>query len=705
MKPILRFGWLLLLVLVVAGCSDEVGGADQGVDLAMAEAGADGARVDAGRDGSADLGTDATPPVPDLGADGPLPVGDLALGDGPAPPKHSHCAAPQALALSGGKASVSGDTSVAADQFPQLTCGSANGPWPGPQLYFRVTLKAKQTYRVTLTPAAGFDAALYAFGASTACNSAAVNAACGKHHSDRPGSGAAGAEQLLITPAKDGDWVLAVDSHAGSAGGKFTLALAPHTPPVHSACAKASKMTLASGKASASGDTSGAVNEYGGSITCGGFQGLVGPQTYYKVALKAKQAYKLSLTAAFAAHLYLFPVNACGSVSSINKACGSSGSSGRVVGPLGPGTSGWLLFTPTTSGDYVVVVDSTSGTLAGKYTLQVQSFSVASNRTCAKPKKLTLSGGKATVQGDTVGIKNQYNVSCGTTHTLSGSQAYYKLALKAGQRYRVALTPAFYGFAYLFRSSDCAGKTKSISAACGSAGKNGDVVGPVAPGKTGELYFTPAKAGDYLVAVDSTGGQAAGIFTLDVSEFSLTAPQTFTAPLSWSFDSACPKLGLTGDWECGAYSGFSPDKQCDAPTKVAPPKAARSGAGMVGTRLAGCHSGKDNAQSPCSNSNPYDDSMLYFAVTLPKTWTKASLSYWSWDDYMLAFDWSEIRVDGKVLAQACKGPRPALVQWTQRKVDLSKYVGQTVTVSFHFMASSVINYSGWYVDDLVISGS
>ena len=125
---------------------------------------------------------------------------------------------------------------------------------------------------------------------------------------------------------------------------------------------------------------------------------------------------------------------------------------------------------------------------------------------------------------------------------------------------------------------------------------------------------------------------------------------------------------------------------------------------MWGTKLNDCYSPKNNPSSSCKNADPTDDSLLIFKVTIPKSWTSATLAYYSWDDHYLPYDWAEIRIDGAVVAQACTGSTPSPVKWTLRSVDLSKYVGQTVTVAFHFMATSVMNYSGWYIDDLSVTG-
>ena len=696
----------LLMALVLAplcvACSDDTTTAPDGAPL---EAGSDLQNREAGADlaheAGADVGADG-PAADALSPDAPAP--DLYISDGPLPPSHSWCASPKALPLSGGTGSASGTTAGAADQFPTVNCGNPNGPWAGPQLFYKVALAANTAYRAQLTPGSGFDAALYAFPASAGCTAAAVDSACAAFNSDVIASGAAGVEKLTIKPAKAGDWILAVDSHSKTAAGTFSLVVGEHTPPANTTCAKASELKLTAGKGSVSGDTGDATNEYGSAVACGGTAYMSGPQLYYKVALTAKQPYKLSLTSSFFGYLYAFPQNSCGSVSSINTACGTSGS-GVKTGPVGPGVAGTTIFTPTTSGTFVVVVDSASSLHGGPFTLAVSTFTAAKNGKCADAQALSLTGGKASVSGDTTGIKNEHSsVKCGGTYALNGSQLYYKVALDAAKTYRLALTPAaFSGYVHVTPGDSCTKDGKKLDDACASKGKTGGVAGPVGPGQTGALYFTPAKGGSHIITVDSLGGGQSGAFSLEVDEFSLQAPATFTAPLSWDFDSACQNLGTSGDWQCGSFA-FKADKSCDVLASTNAPKAPHSGSGMWGTVLNGCHTPAGTAKVPCANENPYDDSLLYFAVALPATWKSASLTYWSWDDYFLPYDWSEIRVDGVAQSQACTGTRASPVAWTKKTVDLSKFVGKTVTISFHFAASTTVNYSGWYVDDLEIAG-
>ncbi len=181
---------------------------------------------------------------------------------------------------------------------------------------------------------------------------------------------------------------------------------------------------------------------------------------------------------------------------------------------------------------------------------------------------------------------------------------------------------------------------------------------------------------------------------------SLPTVPTFKAPLSWDFDGpVCTKLAKTGDWQCGKIS-FVAGADCSSLAKA--PTAGHSGQGMYGTVLNDCYTPRGNAADSCSNKSTTDDSILSFKVSLPASWTTATLTFYSWDDYFTTFDWAEIRVNGGVEWQNCTTQGAF---WTKRTVDLSAFKGTTVTIAFHFMATASVNYAGWYIDDLSVSGS
>ena len=58
----------------------------------------------------------------------------------------------------------------------------------------------------------------------------------------------------------------------------------------------ADAIKLSDGKATVTGDTSKANNEFGDKVRCGEQVGFTGPQLYYKVDLEADKAYEVKVT-------------------------------------------------------------------------------------------------------------------------------------------------------------------------------------------------------------------------------------------------------------------------------------------------------------------------------------------------------------------------------------------------------------------------
>lgn len=140
-------------------------------------------------------------------------------------PANGVCAQPLAIQSGAGPLVIAGDTGPLSNDLQDIDCASGAGGWPGPQAYYQVSLQAGVTYTVALEPEATFDAALYAFPATTPCDALAVNAACAGLASDTVGGGTP--ETLVLSPAVASDYVLVVDSWSPSDVGTFTLRIAP----------------------------------------------------------------------------------------------------------------------------------------------------------------------------------------------------------------------------------------------------------------------------------------------------------------------------------------------------------------------------------------------------------------------------------------------------------------------------------------------
>jgi hypothetical protein len=188
----------------------------------------------------------------------------------------------------------------------------------------------------------------------------------------------------------------------------------------------------------------------------------------------------------------------------------------------------------------------------------------------------------------------------------------------------------------------------------------------------------------------------------DLPQIHVDGPAPRVAPFLLDFESDSGNLIATRDWEWG-HVAFVRGSGCAA--NAAPPSAGHSGTGIWGTVLDDCYHGLGNATDPCKNLTIADDSILSLRLALPATFKTATLTFWEWTDFFLPFDWNEIRVDGKVFKQTCSGDYLPPTAWVKQSLDLSAFVGKTIVVSFHFMASPVVNFAGWYIDDLEVSGS
>jgi len=184
------------------------------------------------------------------------------------------------------------------------------------------------------------------------------------------------------------------------------------------------------------------------------------------------------------------------------------------------------------------------------------------------------------------------------------------------------------------------------------------------------------------------------------------------APFTQTFEKGTGGLTSNGkDWEWGQIK-FKAGTNCGSPSSAVPPKAGQSGMGMWGTKLNDCHSPLGNEATAssggsCTNTNYMDDSILSLKVKIPSTFVLASLSFYEWRDVNYYFDWHEIRVINskgvhKVVKKYCDSSRTAPTAWKKVQVYLDTWIGQTITIQFHFMASKYVNYAGWYIDELSV---
>ena len=445
----------------------------------------------------------------------PTAVGDFDLTiEEFTPPANSTCATAQTLTLTNGKAAVKATTLGAPNEFgTQIVCNQTQGVnMAGPQVYYKVTLSAAKTYKMVFSPQ--YPARWYLFGNS--CQVADINATCAA-------SGIDGdlvnntTDTRLFTPLADGTYTIAIDSRNDTNYGAFDFSIEEFAAPTNATCATAQQLTLVNGKASVTGTTFGAANEYGTQIVCNQTQGvnMAGPQVYYKVDLQANQAYKLTLSPLFPSRWYLF-ASAC-TAQAINASCATTGIDGDVVND---GDTVSRVFTPTAAGSYTIAVDSRNDNWFGDFTLSIETFTVPTNTTCATSQALTIPPAPqtTTITGDTTGSTNEYGnqINCSNfpmSPSFSGPQLYYTLALLTARTYGITFTPSYSGARLYVARANCSGQ--AIDGDCASNGTNGGVVA-LPNGQTSvTVPFKPPADGNYLLVVDGTNGSA-GAFKVDI---------------------------------------------------------------------------------------------------------------------------------------------------------------------------------------------
>jgi hypothetical protein len=160
--------------------------------------------------------------------------------------------------------------------------------------------------------------------------------------------------------------------------------------------------------------------------------------------------------------------------------------------------------------------------------------------------------------------------------------------------------------------------------------------------------------------------------------------------------------GMTGtlDWEWGVYNWVGDG--CYNDNNV-PPPSAHSGTRMWGTKLNTCYSdlGNNSDYSTCVNANKNDDSTLSFTVDLTEI-DGAQLIWWEWYDVFGQWDWTEVYANDVTVFQKCGISYVAPTSWVKQVVDLTPFAGGIVTIEFHLMASTVVNFSGWFIDDVEV---
>jgi len=142
------------------------------------------------------------------------------------PPANTTCAAATAVAPTAGKATVSGDTALSANQFgTSVTCGLGSN-LVAPQLYYSVEIPAGKTLKLTIAP--HYHAYTYVFSSNANCQADAINASCGSGGTTGmklPSIMSGKTGTAAFSPTAGGTYIIAVDGPSASEAGPFTMTL------------------------------------------------------------------------------------------------------------------------------------------------------------------------------------------------------------------------------------------------------------------------------------------------------------------------------------------------------------------------------------------------------------------------------------------------------------------------------------------------
>lgn len=143
-----------------------------------------------------------------------------------------------------------------------------------------------------------------------------------------------------------------------------------------------------------------------------------------------------------------------------------------------------------------------------------------------------------------------------------------------------------------------------------------------------------------------------------------------------------------GEWERGSIiTGVH--ELCDS-TPRPEPTGPFSGANVFATNLDGCY---QNSGSQSFLSQSFDLS----AIPAP-----IQLSWWNWHEVFGTFDVIRVNVNATTLWEDTSSG--ATADWISETVDLSPYAGNAaVNIEYDLDVTTVVNRSGWYLDDVAIT--
>lgn len=144
-----------------------------------------------------------------------------------------------------------------------------------------------------------------------------------------------------------------------------------------------------------------------------------------------------------------------------------------------------------------------------------------------------------------------------------------------------------------------------------------------------------------------------------------------------------------GDWEwTNTYNVANFVDTYGSPTTVFPPSAANSGTGFWGTVI----------NSNYSNSGAWSYLRQTFDLT---AFDAPVLNLWHYMNGYNSYDYGLIKVNGTTVWGSISAA--SFMPWQNLNISLAAYANNpSVEISFEWYATTVVNYAGWYIDDIYV---
>jgi len=271
------------------------------------------------------------------------------------------CATATALTLTSGKGSANGHNVGATDTVNLTSSGCTSDVTPGGDIFHKVTLTAGKNYKFQVTPASGFNQAIYLLSDCTAPTTKCVVGADSEYSGDT--------ESFTYKPTTTGTYYIGVDSSytagASYSEGAYTLSVEEFIPAANDSCQTAQVVTLTAGKATVTGSKKAdATNQM---LTCGS-DTLAASDLFYKLTPVSGKQYKITFKPLGSGGRFaVWDGNHNCVQASMSTECGKLGSS------FVSGSSSDSLTITSTSGDIYFIADGLS---SGTYDIYDFSFEV-----------------------------------------------------------------------------------------------------------------------------------------------------------------------------------------------------------------------------------------------------------------------------------------------------------------------------------------